>query len=95
MNFDNELSYLNESVTHQDISQNTLVDTFKRIFNIPNSKNYQYNEITVFYQELLSLSRQLGLGDNISIETVYDGKIPEKVFTIHTDVNLDKKQTYT
>ena len=95
MNFDNGVSYLNENVKHESISQNTLVDTFKKIFNIPNSKNYQYNEVTVFYQELLYLSKQLGLGDNISIETVYDGKIPEKVFTIHLDISLDKKQKYS
>lgn len=95
MNFDNGVSYLNENVKHESISQNTLVDTFKKIFNIPNSKNYQYNEVTVFYQELLYLSKQLGLGDNISIETVYDGKIPEKVFTIHTGMHLDKKRKYS
>ena len=95
MNFDNGLSYLNRNVNSESISQNTVVDTFKKIFNIPNNKNYQYNEVTVFYQELLYLSKQLGLGDNIYIETVYDGKIPEKVFTIHLDISLDKKQKYS
>ena len=94
MDFDNHLSYSKGIFKNQNISQNTIIDTFKKIFNIPNNNKYQYNEISVFYQELVSVSKHLGLGDNISIETVYDGKIPEKVFTIHSGINLDKKQKF-
>lgn len=53
------------------------------------------NDTSKFYQELLRLSKQFGFGENISIDTIYDGKIPEKVFTIHCSVKLEKEQKYS
>lgn len=95
MNFDNQFSYPYKIGERESNSQNKIVDSFKKIFNIQNNKNYQNNEATVFYQELISISKQLGLGDNISFETVYDGKIPEKVFTIHCENSLNKKEKFS
>ncbi|MBE6508249.1 MAG: hypothetical protein E7Z77_02420 [Methanobrevibacter sp.] len=87
----NSLHYFDTSNKGND---NDFIGSFKKILNIQENNRYHKNEISMFYTELLSLSRQLGLGDNISIETIYDGKLPEKVFTIHCDVNINKEQKY-
>lgn len=94
MNFNDDLSYSDKYIEKNYISQHNFVDSIKKLFNIPNNNNYQNNEITIFYKELLSISKELQLGEDISIKTVYDGKIPEKVFTIHTSVKLEKKQKF-
>lgn len=72
-----------------------IVDIFKKLLNIQDRNEYHDNEVTKFYNKLLSVSKQLGLGENISIDTTYDGKIPEKVFTIHCATKLNKEQRYS
>ena len=55
--------------------------------------NYE-SKITEFYEELLNVSDNLGLGKNISVDIVYDGSYPEKVFTINVPFNIDRKEKY-
>ena len=82
-----------ESIKYE--SDNPLIiDKVKKVLKIQVSNEYHDNEITKFYNKLLTVSKQLGLGENISIDTVYDGKIPEKVFTIHSINKLNKEQRY-
>ena len=77
-----------------DSDNHLIMDKVKDFFNIQKSSGYQNNDITLFYRELLNFSNQLKLGSDISIDTIYDGKIPEKVFTIHSSITLNKKQKY-
>lgn len=51
-------------------------------------------KITEFYDELLKVSDNLGLGKNISVDIVYDGSYPEKVFTINVPFHIDRKEKY-
>ena len=89
----NILHYFNTSNKSNDDDVD-FIGSFKGFLNTQENNKYHKNEISMFYSELLSLSKQLGLGDNISIETLYEGKIPEKVFTIHCAGSMDKEQKY-
>ena len=71
-----------------------IIDNVKKFLKIQDRNEYPDNEITKVYNNLLTVSKQLGLGENISIDTVYDGKVPEKVFTIHCASKLNKEQKY-
>lgn len=48
-----------------------------------------------FYEELKITSNKFGLGENISVDIVYDGPSPEKVFTINISHKLDIKEKYS
>ena len=76
-------------------STGLIVDKLKKVLYIQDSSEYHDNEVTKFYNKLVSVSKQFGLSENISIDTIYDGKVPEKVFTIHCDTNLSKEQKYS
>ena len=98
MNFDENMSYLNGFYRNDSFFENKFEDTFEGVFNTSgvtlSGEEYQFSDSSKFYQELLRLSGKLGLGDKISVDTFYDGKIPEKIFTIHCDVKLEKEQKY-
>lgn len=42
------------------------INPIKKLFNIPDSNEYNNNDLTKFYHKLLSLSKQFDLGENIS-----------------------------
>lgn len=52
------------------------------------------SDCRTFYEKLLEISKLKGLGDNISIQTIYEGNIPEKVFTIHIEQKMSKNDKY-
>ena len=53
-----------------------------------NSEVSYKSDCRTFYEKLLEVSKSKGLGENISIQTNYDGNIPEKIFTIHAKNNM-------
>ena len=63
---------------------------YLKLFQRKEDPDYPYEEkFADFKKELLKVSNQLGLGENISIESFYDGPLVEKLFTIHLDYKLD------
>ena len=63
---------------------------YLKLFQRKEDPDYPYEEkYGDFKKELLKVSNQLGLGENISIESFYDGPLVEKLFTIHLDYKLD------
>lgn len=57
------------------------------------AENYE-SKITKFYEELIKVSDSLGLGKDISIDIVYDGSYPERVFTINVPFRMNRKEKY-
>lgn len=82
--FVNKISTFNDS---------NIIDVFS-LRNKFNPKVSYKSDCRTFYDKLLEVSKSKGLGDNISIQTVYDGNIPEKIFTIHIDQKLSKNDKY-
>ena len=63
---------------------------YLKLFQRKEDPDYPYEEkYGDFKKELLKVSNQLGLGENISIESFYDGPLVEKLFTINLDYKLD------
>lgn len=71
-------------------SDNPLMDKVKDLLRTPILKLYQDNNVTKFYNELLLLSNCWGLGDNVSVETVYEEFTPEYIFTIKIPKHFSK-----
>lgn len=83
------MNYSVNNIYEYDRSSNDIMEVFKSKF-IKNSLNELFeSKITKFYEELLLVSKSFGLGENISIDIVYDGSIPEWVFTINAPYNLN------
>lgn len=76
-------------------SSNIVGDFFKNKFFKKSSTESFESKITEFYDELIKISDNLGLGKNISIDTVYDGSYPEKVFTINVPFHIDREEKYS
>ena len=73
---------------------NGVFELFKKSFEkVVLPENYE-SKITEFYEELIKVSDNLGLGKDISLDTVYDGSYPEKVFTINVPFHMDRKEKY-
>ena len=63
---------------------------YLKLFQRNEDPDYPYEDkCKDFKKELLKVSNHLGLGENISIESFYDGPLVEKLFTIHLDYKLD------
>ena len=63
---------------------------YLKLFQRNEDPDYPYGDkCNDFKKELLKVSNHLGLGENISIESFYDGPLVEKLFTIHLDYKLD------
>ncbi|MCF0226676.1 MAG: hypothetical protein HUK28_05115 [Methanobrevibacter sp.] len=61
-------------------NENKSLMTLQDDFNLKDISNPEFLK---YYKEIMMVSKRYGLGDNITIETIYDGNIPEKVFTIN------------
>jgi hypothetical protein len=85
----NEL--VNNVPTFNKSNPNNLFPSFKKTFG--SEVSYE-NKCTIFYDELKKVSKSKGLGDNISVQTVYEENIPEKVFTISIEHHLSKSDKY-
>ncbi|MBE6505309.1 MAG: hypothetical protein E7Z73_06165 [Methanobrevibacter millerae] len=72
---------------------NSIDSLFSLKDNFHSDVSYK-SDCRAFYEKLLEVSKSKGLGDNISIQTIYDGNIPEKVFTIHIGQKLSKNDKY-
>lgn len=71
--FSNEFSTFNNSIPI------TFLYSLRNKFN---SEVSYKSDCRTFYDKLLEVSKSKGLGDNITIQTVYEGNIPERIFTI-------------
>ena len=68
---------------------------YLKLFQRNEDPDYPYEDkCKDFKKELLMVSNQLGLGENISIESFYDGPLVEKLFTIHLDYKLDDNDEF-
>ena len=69
---------------------------YLKLFQRNENPDYPYEEkFADFKKELLNVSNQLGLGENISVKYVYDGSSLEKIFIIHLDYKLDYEEKYS
>ena len=84
LNIKNKIDIVNDSFLESSI--NNLSDMFNNSYE---------SKITRFHNELLKISIFYGLGDNISIQCIYDGPSFERLFTIHTSRNITKKEKYS
>ncbi len=63
---------------------------YLKLFQRTEDPDYPYGDkCKDFYNELLKVSNQLGLGENISVKSFYDEPMVEKLFTIHLNYKLD------
>ena len=63
---------------------------YLKLFQRNEDPDYPYEDkCNDFKKELLKVSNHLGLGENISIESFYDGPLVEKLFTINLNYKLD------
>ena len=63
---------------------------YLKLFQRNEDPDYPYEDkCKDFKKELLKVSNQLGLGENISVESFQDGSLLEKLFTINLDYKLD------
>ena len=63
---------------------------YLKLFERNEDPDYPYEDkCNDFHNELLKVSNRLGLGENISVESFYDGPSLEKLFTINLDYKLD------
>ena len=68
---------------------------YLKLFQRKEDPDYPYEEkFADFKKELLKVSNRLGLGENISVESFYDGPSLEKIFIIHLDYKLDYEDEY-
>lgn len=68
---------------------------YLKLFQRNNDPNYPYDDkCNDFHKELLKVSNQLGLGENISVKSVYDGPSLDILFTIHLDYKLDYEDRF-
>ena len=68
---------------------------YLKLFERKEDPDYPYEEkFADFKKELLKVSNRLGLGENISVESFYDGPSLEKIFIIHLDYKLDYEDEY-
>lgn len=74
---------------------NTVGDFFKNKFLKKSPADSFESKITKFYDELIKVSDNLGLGKNIHVDTVYDGSHPEKVFTIKVPFHIEREEKYS
>ena len=68
---------------------------YLKLFERKEDPDYPYEEkFADFKKELLKVSNRLGLGENISVESFYDGPSLEKLFTINLDYKLDDNDKF-
>ena len=68
---------------------------YLKLFQRKEDPDYPYEEkFADFKKELLKVSNRLGLGENISVESFYDGPSLEKLFTINLDYKLDDNDKF-
>ena len=84
--------YSNNTVKYKSKEEPLLVDFVKKLLHVKDRNEYQDNNVTMFYNKLLSLSKHWGLGDEISVETVFDEFTPEYIFTISIPKGITKNE---
>ena len=68
---------------------------YLKLFERKEDPDYPYEDkCKDFRKELLKVSNRLGLGENISVESVYDGPSRDILFIIHLDYKLDYKDRF-
>lgn len=92
MILENTYPYSNNPAKYGSNKDPSLVDIVKKLLNIADRNEYQDNNVTRFYNKLVSLSKHWGLGEHISVETVYDEFTPEYIFTIPVPVGMSKEE---
>ena len=88
------MDYLVNKIYEYDKSSNNIIELFKSRFVKKSLTESFESKITKFYEELLFVSNNFGLGKDISLDIVYDGPTPERVFTINVPYNLNFDDKY-
>ena len=89
MILDNNFTYFNDGNCSFN-EEPLLVDFVKKLLHVKNRNEYQDNNVSRFYNKLLSLSKRWGLGEQISVEKVFDEFTPEYIFTISIPKSITK-----
>lgn len=83
--------FVNEFSTFNNSNPIAFLYSLRNKFN---SEVSYKSDCRTFYDKLLEVSKSKGLGDNITIQTVYEGNIPERIFTINIGRYMSKKDRY-
>ena len=92
MILESNLPYSNNTVKYRPNEEPLLVDFVKKLLHVKDRNGYQDNNVSMFYNRLLSLSKHWGLGEDISVETVFDEFTPEYIFTITIPGGMSKDE---
>ena len=92
MILESNFPYSNSTAKYESNKEPLLVDFVKKLLHVKDRNGYQDNNVSMFYNKLLSLLKHFGLGDHISVETVFDEFTPEYIFTISIPEGMSKDE---
>lgn len=92
MILESNFPYSTNTVRYRSNKDPLLVDFVKKLLHVNDRNGYQDNNVSMFYNKLLSLSKHWGLGEHISVETVFDEFTPEYIFTISIPSGMSKEE---
>ena len=92
MILESNFPYSTNTARYRSNEDPLLVDFVKELLHVKDRNEYQDNNVSIFYNKLLSLSKYWGLGEHISVETVFDEFTPEYIFTISIPKGMSKNE---
>ena len=91
MIFESIFPYFNNTTKYNSNEEPLIIDFVKEILKVKDRNEYHDN-VSIFYNKLLSLSKHWGLGEQISVEKVFDEFTPEYIFTISIPKGMSKDE---
>ena len=83
------LRILEEGISFKDSFKEEFLN---KLLHVNDCNEYHENNVSMFYNKLVSLSKYWGLGEQISVERVFDEFTPEYIFTISVPQGMSKDE---